>query len=123
MTKRTLIVMAAVGLCAVMAQAGVRADLSGDRVVGFDTTMDMPFVAVGNADNVPDTEVMTLGGTTGYGSVGYGYWIGKFEVTTGQYTEFLNAVAATDTYGLYNTSMWTAIEANKISRSGESGAY
>ena len=37
------------------------------------------------------------------GSVGYNYNIGKYEVTAGQYTEFLNAVARTDTYGLYNT--------------------
>jgi len=38
--------------------------------------------------------------------VDYVYEIGKFEVTAGQYTEFLNAVAATDTYGLYNPYMW-----------------
>ena len=30
----------------------------------------------------------------GYGSVGYNYNIGKYEVTAGQYTAFLNAVAS-----------------------------
>jgi formylglycine-generating enzyme required for sulfatase activity len=39
---------------------------------------------------------------TGYGSVGYSYWMGKYEVTNDQYCEFLNAVARSDTYGLYN---------------------
>lgn len=43
--------------------------------------------------------------TTGYGSVSYVYWIGKYEVTNSQYCEFLNAVAAVDTYGLYNADM------------------
>ena len=43
----------------------------------------------------------------GYGAVGYTYSIGKYEVTAGQYTEFLNAVAGADTYGLYNTDMWS----------------
>ena len=41
----------------------------------------------------------------GFGAVGYMYNIGKYEVTAGQYCEFLNKVAATDTYGLYNDSM------------------
>ena len=35
----------------------------------------------------------------------YTYNIGKYEVTAGQYTAFLNAVAGVDTYGLYNTNM------------------
>src|SRR5262249_960220 len=39
------------------------------------------------------------------GSVGYGYQIGKYEVTAGQYTEFLNAVAKDDPNRLYNTAM------------------
>jgi formylglycine-generating enzyme required for sulfatase activity len=55
-------------------------------------------VAVGNAHNAADT-------TTGYGSVGYNYNIGKYEVTAAQYTDFLNNKAKSDPYGLYNTSM------------------
>ncbi|HJO23186.1 MAG: hypothetical protein QF890_10985 [Myxococcota bacterium] len=33
------------------------------------------------------------------------FQIAKYETTNAQYTTFLNAVAATDTNGLYNTSM------------------
>ncbi len=55
----------------------------------------------------------------------YEYNIGKFEVTAGQYTEFLNAVAATDIYGLYNTDMDVAVHSYgcNIQRSGSSGSY
>jgi formylglycine-generating enzyme required for sulfatase activity len=46
-------------------------------------------------------------------------------VTAGQYTAFLNAVAATDTYGLYNTAMDTAVNfwGCNIKRTGLSGSY
>src|SRR3954463_11502880 len=54
-------------------------------------------VPVGNAGNAPDTRY----DAAGTGSVGYFYQIGKYEVTAGQYTEFLNAVAKTDPNGLY----------------------
>ena len=73
-------------------------------------------VAVGNASNAADP-------TTGYGAVGYDYSIGKYEVTLNQYTAFLNAVGATDTYGLYNTSMGSVVYGLGISRSGVSGSY
>jgi formylglycine-generating enzyme required for sulfatase activity len=72
-------------------------------------------VYVGNAGNAADW--------TGYGAVAYDYGIGKYEVTLNQYTEFLNAVAKTDTYGLYNTSMGTDLNVAGISRSGISGSY
>ncbi len=62
------------------------------------------WVPVGNAGNAPAF----------YGSVSYNYNIDKYDVTVGQYTEFLNAVAATDPYGLY---------AAGIARSGSSGGY
>ena len=66
--------------------------------------------------------------TAGYGSVGYVYNIGKYEITAAQYTAFLNAVAATDTYGLYNPNMWSFTlakceEGCRIERSGSSGSY
>jgi len=93
---------------------------SGTQAVTID------WVTVGNAGNIADTEVMS-DGTTGYGSVGYEYQIGKYEVTAGQYTEFLNAVAATDTYGLYNSDMWEEDPWGdfgcKIQQSGSSGSY
>jgi formylglycine-generating enzyme required for sulfatase activity len=49
--------------------------------------------------------------------------MGKFEITIGQYAQFLNAVAATDTYGLYNTSMSSDGNIKGIARNGVSGNY
>ena len=70
---------------------------------------------VGNAGNAADT--------TGYGAVTNPFAIGKYDVTVGQYTSFLNAVGATDTYGLYNTGMATDLNVAGISQSGSSGSY
>ena len=59
----------------------------------------------------------------GFGGVGYSYEIGKYEITVSQYTAFLNAVAATDTYALYNPQMATDLTVAGISRTGTSGGY
>ncbi len=75
-------------------------------------------VAVGNPGNAGEVQSQ---GT--FGAVAYTYSLGKYEVTAGQYTAFLNAVAATDTYGLYNASMWSNSYGCKIQRSGSSGSY
>jgi len=56
-------------------------------------------------DTVPVANPGNAADDTGYGSVPYTYNIGKYEVTAGQYTAFLNAVGGVDTYGLYNTLM------------------
>ena len=123
--KKTLVVVALLA-CAGVARAGTRADLSGDAVVDFQTTMDMPFMDVGNPGNAGE---LSGSGAGGYGpdaivgAVDYAFRMGKFEVTAGQYTEFLNAVAATDTYGLYNTSMWSDSWGCKIQRGGSAGSY
>ena len=53
----------------------------------------------------------------------YTYRIGTYEVTAGQYTEFLNSVAASDPYGLYNSSMWSDTRGCKIQQSSSSGTY
>jgi sulfatase modifying factor 1 len=80
-------------------------------------------VPIGNPGNVADTAVMG-DGTSGYGSVGYVYNIGKYEVTVGQYAAFLNAVAATaDTYGLYNPSMTSDLNTAGIAQIGFLGNY
>jgi len=78
-------------------------------------------VPVGNPGNAADTRYET----PGYGAVSYEYKIGKYEVTAGQYTEFLNKVATTDTYGLYNTYMDTANDSwgCNIKQTGSSGSY
>ncbi len=71
------------------------------------------WVPVGNAGNANDPATGNL-----YGGVAYNYSIDKYDVTVGQYTDFLNAVAAIDTYGLYNPSMGTDQNIRGISRSG-----
>ena len=82
MRARTIIVAVAAMLLAPGA---------AQAVVGIET------VPVGDPGNAADKR--SIGGS---GAVSYTYNIGKYEVTAGQYTAFLNAVAATDTYGLYN---------------------
>lgn len=89
--------------------------------VVFATTI-IPTVHIGNLGNAPDTRVRD-DGTSGYGGINYDYSIGKYEVTAGQYTNFLNAIAKTDTYGVYNTSQANAQDGCGISRSGSSGSY
>jgi formylglycine-generating enzyme len=74
----------------------------------------METVPVGDVGNPPQN---------GVGGVNYAYHIGKYEVTIGQYTDFLNAIASTDTYSLYNTAMATDINVAGISRAGASGNY
>jgi formylglycine-generating enzyme required for sulfatase activity len=84
------------------------------------------WVTVGDPGNPADTEVMTYDGTTGYGSVAYEYLISKYEVTNAQYAEFLNAVAATDIYALYNERMDPGAypyALGGITRGGSSGSY
>lgn len=79
----------------------------------------MTTVPVGAANNAADT--------TGSGKLSYAFHIGKYEVTAGQYTDFLNAVADTDTYSLYDTNMANmstgASAGSGITRTGASGSY
>jgi hypothetical protein len=73
------------------------------------------FVTVGDPGNAADT--------TGFGRVDYYYRIGKFEVTIAQYAAFLNAVAASDPYALYNPQLAVDMTVAGISRSGSLGSY
>lgn len=61
--------------------------------------------------------------STGYGRVDANYSIGKYEVTVGQYSAFLNAVAASDPYRLYNKGLMTGALNGGITRSGADGSY
>ena len=61
--------------------------------------------------------------TNGFGRVGYTFNIAKFEITAGQYCEFLNAVAGADPYGLYNTGMDSDTFGCQITRHGSSPNY
>ncbi len=90
--------------------------------------VDIVTVPVGNVDNIGELSGSgePFGGMGPYricGAVDYEYNIGKYEVTVGQYTEFLNAVAKTDTYGLYNTQMWEAVHPCGIQRTGDPESY
>jgi len=78
------------------------------------------FATVGNAGNAADP--LNSGSIPGIGSVGNDYRIAKHEVTNAQYAEFLNAVAATDTNSLYNTSM-DSDPRSGITQSGSSGSF
>ena len=77
------------------------------------TAVTFDWAVIGNAGNSADN--------TGYGSVGYEYRIATTEVTNAQYIEFLNAVAATDTYGLYHSGMGSTD--GGITQSGISGSF
>jgi formylglycine-generating enzyme len=82
------------------------------QMPGGETSLETVWVYDTNNPNDP---------TTGYGSVGYAYQMGKYEVTNAQYAQFLNAklpnitdpltgtVLSSDTYGLYNVGMDTEV--------------
>ena len=62
---------------------------SADTIQGI----NMDFVTIGHAGNAADTRRMT-DGTVGYGTVGYNYRIGKYEVTNAQWNAFTAAAGA-----------------------------
>ncbi len=83
-------------------------------------------VTVGNPGNAGEWSGESYGGygpDALVGGVDYTYNIGTYEVTAGQYTEFLNAVAATDTYGLYDSNVWSNTYGCKIQQSGSAPNY
>src|SRR5262245_17529101 len=71
-------------------------------------------VPVGDAGNAADS--------TAFGAVGYNYRIATTEVTNDKYAAFLNAKAASDSLGLYNTAMGSHVRGG-ITRSGSDGGY
>ena len=70
----------------------------------------------GNAAQSAANRTHSAPGGDGYGAVDYEYRIARNETTATDYAKFLNAVASTDTYGLYNTG-------SLIIRSGTNGSY
>jgi len=103
--KRMLVIAAVLGACVL-----------GDSVRADQITYEM--VPVGNPGNASDPATGSQ-----YGAVGYTYQIGKYDVTIGQYTEFLNAVAGTDTYALYNPKMGTDGNIRGIQQNNSSGSF
>ena len=83
----------------------------------------LSFVTVGDPGNAPDVNLDSNGNPEG--SVGYTYQMGTYDVTAAQYCQFLNAVAKTDTYGLYNSNMagGPGSQACGINQTGSPGSY
>ena len=89
------------------------------------SAISIPTVLVGNPGNANDPADgdINFPGIQNYGAVPYLYRIGTHEVTVGQYTAFLNAVADADPYFLYDQHMATDNQVEGISRSGAPGSY
>jgi formylglycine-generating enzyme required for sulfatase activity len=84
------------------------------------SAVTLDWVTVGDPGNDADT--------TGRGAVADVYQISMYEITNADYTEFLNAVAGTDTHNLYNIYMGgsanpTIGDHGGITRSGEPPQY
>jgi formylglycine-generating enzyme len=79
--------------------------------------LTLPTVPIGNPGNPAYARpIIPLG------AVPYSFRIGKTEVTNSQYVEFLSAVATSDPYRLFDTSMSTSPWGG-IVRSGSPGSY
>jgi formylglycine-generating enzyme required for sulfatase activity len=83
-----------------------------------DVLIDLTYIGnPGNPDDDPPGDFIG-------GGVNYIYQIGTYETTVAQYTEFLNAKARSDPYGLYNSAMEGGTpEGAFIIRSGSDGSY
>ena len=105
MRRTTLLVYSLVFAIILVVVAG--APRAASAVVVFD------WVQVGNPGNAPDTASNCAGpdgtGSPSCGSVGYTYYISKYDTTNAQYAEFLNAVdpGGSNTLALWNTNMST----------------
>lgn len=97
--------------------------LAGVGLAASAGAVQIDFVTVRDTGNPGDDVAMTCcdssAGTSGYGAVDYVYRIGTYEITTAQYAEFLNAVAASDPNTLYNNFMG----ARGLTRTGSDGSY
>ena len=93
----------------------VAVPVHGDLVISMTT--------IGNPGNAPDYPYPDP--WIPVGSVAYTYQISTYEVTVAQYTEFLNAAAASDPYGLWSENMGDGggIGIPIITRSGSEGSY
>jgi len=100
---------AGVALCALFLAATASAQVS------------LTFVTVGNPGNANDTSA--INSLHPLGAVSYSYKMSAYDVTLAQYATFLNAVAKTDTYLLYNTNLGTYAQTKGIARAGISGSY
>ena len=111
-------------LILIFAGAGTALSLIGATTgrAGPGSVFNMPagqnsvqFVNVGDPGNAPDSN--------GHGAVAYSYQIGTYDVTAAQYAVFLNAVAASDPLGLWNSQMASGHAAAGILQNGSSGNF
>lgn len=101
-------------------QESLTGPLGPPKIVIETITVDNP----GNAGELSGSGAGGGGPDRICGSVDYVYSIGKYQVTAGEYTAFLNAVAANDTYGLYSSNMASDDSFGcRIERSGSPGNY
>ena len=98
-------------VCAAVVCVSLVSAASADVFIMGPGLISLETVPVGNPGNPADPK-------TGAGTVEYEYNIGKYEVTAGQYAEFLNAVGGQDPYGLYSSDMWFSDTGCKIERGG-----
>ena len=90
-------------------------------LAGPTSAVTIDWVLVGDPGNAADTPSSNCFAAN-CGSVGYEYFISKYEVTNAQYAEFLNAKAQDDPFGLYNPNMGAQAQGG-ITRSGSPGSY
>ena len=103
-------------LSRVVFSVGVAALLGSLAVSAHAVTID--WVTVGDPGNTADT----TGAPNPAGAVADSFQIMKYEFKNEQYKDFLNSVAVTDTYALYNSSMGSN-DRGGITQSGSSGSY
>ena len=90
---------------------------------GAVTIETVPIGNLGNSGELSGRGAGGFGPDRICGAVDYAYNIGKYEVTAGQYRDFLNDVAASDPHGLYNSSMDSAGAGCQITQNGTSGSF
>lgn len=101
------------GLAGLAALAGISLPTPVFAVVNID------YVTVGNLSNAADPTIGRNSTGSLYGAVSYAYNIGKYEVTNAQYAEFLNAKGASNSNGIFNSSM----ASYGITQTGSSGSF
>jgi formylglycine-generating enzyme required for sulfatase activity len=123
------IVLAAAGLGLLFARRRRRAPLRSVAlvlgalvVVHPAPAVTIDTVPIGNPGNASDTRYIDEYHASGVGAVAYEFRMGATEITNAQYVAFLNAVAASDPYDLYD---WLSANSNGngIVRSGAPGSY
>lgn len=97
------------------------APLSTDRVPILPELV--PVADIGNVGELSGYGAGGVGPDRICGAVGYAFEMQRCEVTAAEYVGFLNAVAGSDPYELYDPQMATHSFGCRIERSGETGSY